>query len=317
MQVTQLLPAVLAVSLVAGIGLARADDTSQADALFAEGLKLKEAGKPKEACDKFGATLRLNPNAVGAILNVALCDEEGGKYASATRRFSQARDLAREHDLKPELKAAEEHIQADEPFIAHLSIAFAETPPADAKIVIDDDVIPIDRASDILVDPGTRTITVTAPGRVAYETKVTLAKTERKAIAVPKLAYPVTIKNTRITYGKVLTFGGAAFIAGGVVFGLVARSEYNKEFEERVPGDPSSAHCNKVTNKCDADGYQQTHTARTVGNIGTGVGIAGAVALGTGLFLWVFAPRDSGERHVAVTPTIGPDGAGVVAVGQF
>ncbi len=299
--------------VVGGAAVARADNVSDADALFAEGVKLKAAGQNTEACAKFVQTLKLNRNAVGAILNVALCDEEDGKYASATRMFSQARDLAREHDLAPELKAAEEHLQKNEPLIAHLAIAFAETPPDNTKLVIDDDVVPINSANDIPVDPGVRTITVTAPGRVPYETKITVAKTEHKAIAVPKLGYPVVVKKTKSTIGKVLSIGGVALIGTGVGVGLYARSSYKAEFTSQGGKPPNC----QSDYKCNPTGYSNTHSALTLGWVGTGLGAAGIVAAGVGGYLWFFKGKDQTERQVSIVPTVDRDGAGVVAVGRF
>src|SRR5690349_14720482 len=107
---------------------ALADNVQQADALFDEGQRLRKAGDKVGACEKFSGALHLNPNAVGAILNVALCKEETGKFASAVKLFTSARDLAREHSLEAERKAAQEHLDLDEPRVAHLAIAFTETP---------------------------------------------------------------------------------------------------------------------------------------------------------------------------------------------
>lgn len=293
--------------------VAHADDASRADALFAEGVKLKEAGKNSEACAKFSETLQVNPNAVGAILNVALCDEEDGKYASATRLFAQARDLAREHDLQPQLKAAEEHLQKNEPLIAHIAIAFAEPPPADAKLVIDDQIVPIAAASDIPVDPGQRTVVVTAQGRVPFQTQITVQKTERKAIAVPKLGYPVEFKSTRRTYGIVITGVGVAAFVLGEAFGLKARSDYKGEFGGAMPQCVDAS----PKPKCTPDGYQVTHSAQQLGNVGTGFAIAGGVVTAIGVYVWFFAPKEQAERRVAITPVVAPGSAGVVAVGHF
>src|SRR5678815_1809900 len=89
--------------VVASYGVAAAqkaeDDPTKADKLFEEGQKLKQEGKTTEACTKYEESLRFNHNAVGTLLNVALCAEEAGKVATALKYFTQARDLAREHNL--------------------------------------------------------------------------------------------------------------------------------------------------------------------------------------------------------------------------
>ncbi|RPI08483.1 MAG: hypothetical protein EHM63_06195, partial [Actinobacteria bacterium] len=50
----------------------------KADALFAEGVKLRDSNL-ELACAKFGASLQLNPQAIGVLLNVAMCDEKHGR----------------------------------------------------------------------------------------------------------------------------------------------------------------------------------------------------------------------------------------------
>jgi hypothetical protein len=285
------------------------DDAAKADKLFEEGQKLKQAGKTAEACQKYEESLRLNKNAVGTLLNVALCDEEAGKTASALKYFTQARDLAREHNLAEHKKAAEEHIAKNQPLVPHLAIAIADPAP-DTKLVIDADAYPLDQAGDILIDPGTHRINVSAPGRVAYETTVTIEIGKPKAIAVPKLGYPVVYKKTRRTIGRIATLTGAGLITTGVVLGIVARQLYHKQIDNGNCTDDSPPMCN-------ADGYAGTNTARTYGNVGTVVGGVGVVAFGVGAYLWFFGPKEQPERGVAVVPTLDNQSAGLTAIGHF
>ena len=79
------------VVLGALVRAAHADDASDAETLFNEGVKAKEAGKPAEACAKFRASYEKNRNAVGTILNVALCDEEAGKHRLGTQAVRRGR----------------------------------------------------------------------------------------------------------------------------------------------------------------------------------------------------------------------------------
>src|SRR5215475_8886969 len=83
------------------------EDAGKADKIFQEAQKLKQDGKSAEACRKYDESLHYNHNAVGTLLNVALCNEEAGKVATALRYFTQARDLAREHNLAEHRKAAD------------------------------------------------------------------------------------------------------------------------------------------------------------------------------------------------------------------
>jgi hypothetical protein len=295
------------VGLVGLVRLAHADDASEAEALFNEGQQAKEAGKTAEACAMFKMSLEKNRNAVGTILNVALCFEEQGKIASAHKLFSEAEDRAHEGGFAEHEKAAHEHkikLAADVP---HVAIGFAE-PARDMKLVVDDQVVDINAAQDVEIDPGTRTIVVSAPGRVAYTTTISIGKGEHKAVAIPRLGFPVS--GGRGSAGKVLTFSGAGLVVVGIGVGFYARHKYNGEF----PG-----HCSNTGGgdpRCDQTGYSATQNARTLGWVGTGVGAAGIVAAGIGTYLWLTAPKDE-SSHVAFVPTVTPEVAGLAAIGRF
>ncbi|HSD88590.1 MAG TPA: tetratricopeptide repeat protein [Kofleriaceae bacterium] len=284
-------------------------DPEKADKIFEEAQKLKQAGKTAEACAKYDEALHYNRSAVGTLLNVALCDEEQNKVASALELFMQARDLAREHNLNEHRAAAEEHILKIEPLVPHLTISFAEI-AAETKLVIDDKVYPITGANDIRIDPGTRHVVVTAPGRLPYETTIELKAQEKKSVEIPKLKPPVTVKRARVTIGKIVTFSGVGLIATGIVIGVVARGRYNEQFDNGncTKGDPP---------QCNPDGYQRTGNALTLGTVGTVVGISGGVAVALGAYLWFFAPKEQEQKGVAFVPTLSPESAGIAAVGRF
>jgi hypothetical protein len=308
------LAAVLTIVL-AGHGLARAEeDPDKADKIFAEAQKLQEAGKTAEACKKYDEALSYNHNAVGTLLNVALCNEQAGKYATAVRYYTQARDLAREHNLAEHKKAAEEKLAVTSPLVSHLAIAFAEQPP-NMKLVIDEDIIPADKTDDIIIDPGSHHIVVTAPGRVPYETTVQVEKSSAKAIAVPKLGYPVTVKRGgRRTIGMILSGTGVAMIGAGVGLGLYARSKYNAQIGDMTMG----AHCtDEHPPRCDAEGYRLTNDALTFGTFGTYFFFGGIAVAGVGAYLWFFGPKPVAERNVAIVPSVTPQAAALTAVGTF
>ena len=106
--------------------------------------------------------------------------------------------------------------------------------------------------------------------------------------------------------------GGAAFVTGAVL-GLVARSIYKKNHDDgctEVDGDDI----------CDPEQQSQTERARTIGNVGTVVGVVGLAAAGVGVYLWLTAPKDQPERDprgVTIVPDITPESAGLTAIGRF
>jgi hypothetical protein len=302
--------------LVIATGIVRADDVKGADEKFEEGKKLREAGKVKEACDAFSASLALNPNAIGTILNVARCAEESGKTGTAVRLFTDAKNRAGEQQLDPQQKAAEEHLAKLVDHVPHLAIAFAEPLPSDGKIAVDDRVIDAASAGDVIVDPTTVKIVVSAPGRVTFETTVTFdpkGDHEHKAISVPKLAYPVAVTNTRRTVGKIMAGTGGAIYASGVVIALIARSRWKTATKDCT---------NNVCDESTTTGghpFQDAHDAYALGNDATYISIVGLAIAGAGVALWFLSPshENKEERRTAIVPIVTPGEAGVAAIGRF
>src|SRR5689334_14822812 len=105
---------------------ARTASADPADDLFNAAQDLKDHGKFDEACVKFQQALDINPNAVGTILNVALCDEKANKLATAQRLYERARALAEENKLEEHKKAAVDKLAALTPRVPHVAFAFTE-----------------------------------------------------------------------------------------------------------------------------------------------------------------------------------------------
>jgi hypothetical protein len=300
--------------LVVALGLwsatARADDSedhTKADVLFEEAQRLKQAGDTTGACNKYDEALRYNRNAVGTLLNVGKCNEDASRLATAIKHYTHARDLAREHNLAEHRTAAEGRIAKIAPRVPRLAIAFTERPDS-MKLVIDDVVYPTDveTTNELRLDPGSRHIVVTAPGRVPYETTVELVEGKQQAVAIPRLAFPVTVSGRR-TAGKIATASGLALIGGGVVLGWLGSRRYDEQF--------TMGHCDPQR-RCSEEGYRATVEARQLGTVGTVVGAIGIAAFGVGAYLWLFAPAERREG-VAIVPTMAPDMAGITAVGRF
>jgi hypothetical protein len=307
----------LGILLVLGTAMpAHADeDHARADALFAEAQALKSEGNKLAACARFDDALRYNPHAVGTLLNVGLCNEEAGKLATASKHYRLARDLAREHSLTEHRDAAAERLDQIEPRVPHLTITFVAQAPG-AKLVIDDVVIPIESAGDIRVDPGSRHVVVTAPGRVPYSVDVDLAVEERKTVEIPELGLPVTVSQSRRTVGKVLTFAGGGLVATSIVIGLIARSRYLEPFDTGKCTDRDRP-SDEGGPSCSEEGLTQINKAMNLGNAGTAVAVVGGAALAAGVILWVTAPKERANRDLSFVPTLNRDMAGIAAVGRF
>lgn len=284
---------------------ARADDISRADQLFTEGKALMESDL-NAGCAKLDQSLALNPQAVGTLLNVALCDVRLGKLATAAAHFTRARDMAREQDMREHLEAAEAHLAALAPRVPHIALKLADPRP-DAQIVVDDKLVSRDSWGDVSIDPGAHTVVVSAPGRVTFRTTIRIAEGEHHDIAIPALA---AAQQPGRTIGKVTAITGGALIATGVVIGVIAGRRYDDAF--------SGQGCivRAGATRCNDDAFDKIQRARSLGTAGSVVGGIGVVAAGIGVYLWLRNPRHS-EHAIAVVPQVDRDGGGLAAVGRF
>lgn len=297
--------------VLAAVRPAAADDNiAKADALFAEGVKLRDSDV-ELACAKFGESLELNPQAIGTLLNVAVCDEKQGRIATAVRRFREARQRAAEDKLAEHLKLANEKIAALSPDVPHVKIRFLAPPPhAEPTVIFDGRLITPGTSDDVAADPGERVLVVSAPGYVSFQKTILITKGARTTIDVPALAKAVS--SSRRTVGKLAVLSGGALTVTGVTLGYFASRRYRRQFDSDecryVGGDPS----------CSPDGHSAIKSARTLGNVGTVIGGVGLAAAITGGILWYFAPaRPTSERSVRIVPQVAPDASGVAVVGRF
>lgn len=287
----------------------------KADQLFAEGKALLGSNL-LQACAKFDESLRENPAAIGTLLNVALCDEKLGRVASAVAKFSEARDRAKEQGLPQHIRAAEEHLAALAPQVPHVTIKLTEQLP-ETKILIDDRIIALASLTDVAVDPGERVIVVSAPARLPYRAKLVVGAAEHREVVIPALARSVAITSSRRRIGQIVTVVGGGAIGTGIGLGIYARHLYLDQFGHMQPGDGL---CDS-NGRCESQGQAGTQRARTLGNVGTVIGVAGGVAVGLGAYLWFRSPNSTpsepSAKKLVVVPQVSGGGLGVVAAGRF
>jgi hypothetical protein len=283
---------------------ARADDVEKADKLFAEGRALMDTDL-HAACDKFEESLKWNSQALGTMLNVALCDERLGRVASAAAKYADVRDRAREDSMSVHREAAEARLKEVLPRVPHVTIRLAQTLPG-TRIVIDQQVIaPGQLGQELPIDPGDHVLVVSAPDHVAYQTTVRLAEAEHREVEVPALR----TASSRRTIGKIVAITGGATLVTGVVIGVVARGRYNDAFDK---------FCTSSSKECDPEGLSETRSARTLGWVGTTIGAVGIVGAGVGLYLWMRSPAEHrASAHVSLLPHLDPGAPGVAVMGRF
>jgi hypothetical protein len=294
----------------------RDDDKLEADRLFAEGRALLDQGKRKEACEKFDLSIRKDPRAVGTILNLGLCAEEAGQVATAVRYYSEARARARDQELHEHQVAAENKLALLAPRVPHLAIVLPPGAPPDARVIVDQLVLASDQLADVTVDPGERSIVVTAHDKLPYETRVTVKEGDHQTLAIPTLSGARTVvvqPSSKRLWGKILVGSGVALAGAGIGLGFYGRSQYWSQFPQGASDGADVAdathHCFTAlgARHCDAVGASHVATARKLEQAGVLTGIVGVVAAGVGAYFWITSPAqvtvelDRDHAGVAVT----------------
>ena len=300
---------------------------SVAEALFQEGKRLMAEGKYNEACPKFAESQRIDPGA-GTLTALALCHRGEGKTATAWSEFKEVVSLARRDNRKDREQVALDNIAELEPKLSRLRVVV--DPGAEAQHVevrIDDSVVTRAAIGQALpVDPGTRRILATAPGKKPFETTVQIGtEHDEKSVNIPKLeddpraveaigersAPPATSpapqpaekpKNEqRLVAPTLISLGlGVVGVGVGTVFGLQA---LGAQSDLDAVCDPSRK-CGPSA-RSDIDSLQTSSTISTVGFIVGGVGLAGAA-----VFYILGRPSSEGTTTATVRPVVGPYGLG-------
>ncbi|MBX3154871.1 MAG: hypothetical protein KF773_02640 [Deltaproteobacteria bacterium] len=299
--------------LVVAAGAARAE-SKEADALFEKGKKQLAAKKYADACATFEKVDQLDPG-IGAKLNVARCYEEWGKLAQAWRWYTDAETMAAASSDKRSEKIRElvDAIDADVP---RITIKVAEGADGAAGKVTLDGVPVKELGVEQRVDPGPHTLEFTSSTGERKKREVPL---ERGGSAEVTLDLPKKVAKPpggggggdgtgpRKQIG--LVAGGAGIVALGFAtyLGLDARGNYNEALADRCAGDPA---------RCDTAGLRWTTNARAQANHATIFAIAGAALVGTGVYLYVTAPKKS-EPFVKLSLAPADGGGLVVGFGRF
>jgi tetratricopeptide (TPR) repeat protein len=288
--------------LCAGLAVANAETPQQeADRLFAEGRELLTVeNDAAAACEKFEAAIKLDPTGPGTMLNLGLCYELMGKYATSIRWFRKAQTAAAESQLVEYENAAKDHTSIIAPKVPTLKLEV--TGPPEVAISIDGFSIPATEYGRVEVDPGRHVIEGRAPGMQPTRVEIEIAEAENQVVAIavtePVLVL-VDMGKTRRRIALGVAGAGAVTLGASLVYNLMKRNEqrdalepYDMERFERAEND-----------------------MRTVG---TGLFVAGSVLVVAGAVLYFTAP---GLEHVrpttAVAPVVGTDRVGFAVSGAF
>lgn len=299
------------VLLALGIGIfvpttamAQQTDRVLAEALFREGRDLIDQNKVPEACTKFAESYRLD-QALGTLVNLALCHEKEGKTATAWAEFNDAASAAASE--KDDREAfARRHVTSLEAEMPRLRMTVAPQTESLANLDIKLDGHTLGKAAWttlLPVDPGDHTLAASADGKKTFEAKLVVPRGAGVTSAVvPALEdAPKTIvvtpdveappeKSTQRTVGYALGGVGVAGLIAGTVFGLSALS---------LKGDRDTRCTNGV---CDQEGVDKDESARSAATISTISFIAGSALILGGAVLVLTSNQSAAKVKVGVAP---------------
>jgi hypothetical protein len=312
--------AVIAATCIAVVpGEAHAGET-ESHSLFVEGRELRKNGKCAEAITAFRRALDTYPEGLGALRNVAECEEELGRFASARRSYWDLRLAALQ---SPETKYAGWDKEAEEAHtrlaakVAKVTVSFKGTRPDDLVIQfngrtfdprllgveIEQDNGPLEVAASYGAGPPvTKKVVVATAGRHAIEFDVSELK--KGKTTTPPGGERGSSDAMKIGGIVALGIGGAGLVGTGVAIAM--RQSALSDLETDCP-DYETQTCPART----ADIKDRGTTAALLTNIFAATAIVGA---GVGVTLLVLAPSDDPETgqapprpraRVAVTPLPG------------
>jgi hypothetical protein len=298
-----------------------AADSALATLLFEQGRALIAEGQVSEACQKFTESQRLDPGG-GTLLNLARCHEQEGRLASAWSEFQAAQSLARDGGRPDREAEAAYHISALEPRLSRLSIVV----PAAADVtglMVERDGRELGRgawSTAIPIDGGEHVVRATAPGRQPFTATLVIGRElDQQTIEVPILAtspLPMTLPPLAapaaspaaampppLVEAETFTPERLRWLGiGSVALGVVAWAAGGYALATALDAkDAAAAHC--WVDGCDDVGLHKHSEAVSRGNAATGLGITGAILVGTGVTLFYFGQRSSSPPGAARIPT--------------
>jgi hypothetical protein len=291
---------------LAGVRTARADthDPAAAEALFRDGRAAAQRGDWDTACPKLRESQRLDP-AAGTLLNLADCEEHRGKVATAWQLFRQVVDSLPASDERNPIAA--KRAAALEKRLPHMTVRLLGQAPAGVKVTRNDvELSEASLGSALPVDPGSYTVTVSAPGRAPTTTAVTVAEGASSTVDVRAGASTegaggeVTASSSTRTAGWIMGGIGVAGLVVGGVAGILTISRKGTVDDN----------CNAMTKLCNSDGYDAAQSGKTLGLVTTTGLVVGALGIGTGAYL-LLRGGGSADARTAVVARWVPGGTGV------
>jgi len=326
----------LLLSSVAGAANAQpARDPAAAEGLFRDAIKALDAGDWAAACPKFSASMELDPSP-GTSINVARCHEHDGKLAKAWAEYQRAKVLNQETagtQRKQELAIyIDKQIAVLEPRLPRLRIRVSARPEG-LHVERDGQPVPAGALGEpVPVDPGTRVVTVGAPGHRTERREVAVAEGQSADVTIelaleatpPPTTNPTATVAPRRTTPPARSDGEEAPSSGRrtLAFGLIGAGVVGLGIGAVTGGLAIGKNSDVIDDGCDAKtrtcgsqaGIDAARAGRTLATVSTVAFVAGAALGGAGVVLLLVRP---GSSTVAVGPSVSHAGVGIRVGGSL
>jgi hypothetical protein len=316
---------------------------------FSEAVGDENAKRYDAALDKFRRVAAVKETA-NVRYRIASCLEALGRRAEALTSYEAAVKLGDgEKAAADVMRAASARAAALDRVVPRLSIVVPDTAPAGTEVRVDD--VPVEKnALDgaLPLDPGHHTIAAAAPGRVSYQTGVTLPEGARVSITVDLApiptasSAPTTSTSTSISSpttsptstsmsspgsgpppppqhdtarrstpaAAYVFLGLGGMLAAGSVVSFVMRQSNLNTLNDDCKTVSSGLSCpqSKAGEVNDAQ-----RGAQIEGPLGIGLAAGAVAATGAGIWMIATAP----QKSVALAPVVTREGGMLVLAGRW
>jgi tetratricopeptide (TPR) repeat protein len=295
------------VCALAGNAVADPSNVEQANALFLEGRELLTSRNTKAACEKFEASIALDPEAPGVMLNLGLCYELLEKYATSLYWFRKAQVAAAEASLPAYEDEAKRHTVALATKVPIVRIDASAAPGAEIRI--DGKLITPTDYARVEIDRGSHKLEARAPGKQLFRRSFDVGAIDAGVIEIPALVdepqqvVPDPIvgpvidppsQRNRIVLAASLGAGGLALC---IVSPLWARHTKNA-YDDAVANNEMPSYS----------------SARTKQHVATGMFVGGLGLIGVGAYLYFVRPSTTATM---VAPVIDAQHLGIAISGAL
>jgi hypothetical protein len=278
-------------------------EDSPAISLFKEGLALLDGNQAAAACEKFEASLKLEPDAAGPMLNLGICNEQLDKLATALHWFRRVETRAAELQITDAETAAKEKSTALAAKVPTIKITFSQPQPHGSAVAVDGRKLDDVDLARFELDAGHHVVELVGFDSAKREIDIADGDAKTVELVVP-LPPPPPVKKQYTYVDDGADQRRLAYIVGGVGAGLLI-------------GDGVLL----AIAKHEFDGTEHPDTKESWRNVarygGTSVFIVGAGAVAGAAWLYFRAPSHERVEQTVVAPVIDRAHVGLAFSGAF